>query len=239
MCRKSLAGFLPILCLGALCTPRIAAAQFAVIDVASIAQLIQQYQVMAQQLSTVQKSLQQAQQEYGALTGDRGMQNLLAGTLRNYLPTDWSDFAAAMQGSGSAAGLANSIQAIVAADSVLTATDVGRFSTEEIAQLTAARQSVALLQALSRDAVSTTSARFASLQHLIDAIPGASDPKAALDLQARIASEQSMLANDASKLQALYEAARAEQLAVQQRQQEQGIQDIGSLRTLAPMGLPH
>jgi len=46
-----------------------------------------------------------------------------------------------------------------------------------------------------------------------------------------------MLANEQTKLQVLYQAAQAEELAREQRMREQAISDIGSLRTLPPMGL--
>jgi hypothetical protein len=46
-----------------------------------------------------------------------------------------------------------------------------------------------------------------------------------------------MLANDQSKLQVLYQAAQAQQWAQQQRNREQAINDIGSLRRLPAMGL--
>jgi hypothetical protein len=46
-----------------------------------------------------------------------------------------------------------------------------------------------------------------------------------------------MLANDTAKLQVLYQLAQAQQWAQQQQRQEQAIADIGSPRTLPPMGL--
>ena len=57
-----------------------------------------------------------------------------------------------------------------------------------------------MLQVTSRQALQVSSERFASLQQLIDAIPTATDPKAILDLQARIAAEQAMLQNEQTKL---------------------------------------
>jgi hypothetical protein len=58
-----------------------------------------------------------------------------------------------------------------------------------------------------------------------------------MELQARASAEQTMVQNDQTKLQALYFAAEAEERALRQRQDEQAVADIGSLRTLAPMGL--
>src|SRR6267154_2412727 len=52
-------------------------AQFAVIDVGAIAQMIEQVATMADQLSTARNHLRQAQQEFQAMTGGRGMEQLL------------------------------------------------------------------------------------------------------------------------------------------------------------------
>jgi type IV secretion system protein VirB5 len=237
MFRKSLLA-IPLVVLLSLGLPRPAAAQWAVIDVASLAQLAQEYETLQQQLTTVHDHLAQARQQYAALTGDRGMERLLAGQTRNYLPTNWNDVQAVLQGTGGAYGsLAASAHSILTTNAVLSAQDLARLSASERVHLDGARQSAALLQAVSRQALSTTSDRFTSLQQLIDAISSAGDPKAILDLQARISAEQGMLANDSAKLQVLYQAAQAEQWAQQQRRQEQAIADIGSLRSLPPMGL--
>ena len=74
---------LSLLAFGAI---RPAQAQFAVIDVASLTQLIQEYETLQQELATARSQLAQAQAQYSAITGNRGMQNLLSGTQRNYLP---------------------------------------------------------------------------------------------------------------------------------------------------------
>ena len=84
-----------------------ARAQFAVIDVASVAQLIQQAQTLASQLEQARGQVAQAQTLYQSLTGDRGMQLLLSGTVRNYLPANWAQLSAAMQGNGSGYGALN------------------------------------------------------------------------------------------------------------------------------------
>jgi type IV secretion system protein VirB5 len=46
-----------------------------------------------------------------------------------------------------------------------------------------------------------------------------------------------MLLNENTKLQVLYQAAQAEEWARHQREREQGLAGIGSLRELPPMGL--
>jgi type IV secretion system protein VirB5 len=217
---------------------RPAHAQFAVIDVASIVQLIQEVQELEQQVQTAQSQLAQAQSEYAALTGPRGMQQLLSGIARNYLPTDWAQVAQALNGSaGGYPALASSLQSLISSNAVLTASQIGALSSTQQAQLLAARQSPALLQALSRTALSNSSDRFASLQQLISAIGSATDPKGALDLSTRIAAEQAMLQNEQTKLQGLYQVAQSQELARQQQVREQAIVDQGSLRQLPALGL--
>jgi type IV secretion system protein VirB5 len=224
-----------IFTLGAI-TP--AFAQFAVIDVASLGQLIQQYETLQQELTTAKSALTQAQQQYAALTGTRGMQQLLSGAQRNYMPTSWTDVQGVLQGSSASYGsLSASTQSLLTSNAVLTSQQVAGLSAAEQTHLINARQTAALLQAVTRLALSTTSNRFSSLQQLITAMSSANDPKAALDLHTRIGAEQAMLANDTAKLQVLYQLAQAQQWAQQQQRQEQAIADIGSPRTLPPMGL--
>lgn len=217
---------------------RPAQAQFAVIDVGAITQLIMQVQQLAKQLEVAQAHLQQARQAYAAITGGRGMQLLLPNQNRNYLPTDWNQLMGTLNGVMGAYGtLSSDISATVNRNSVLTAAQLQSLSPAELNALNARRQSVALLEALARAALANTSTRFASLQQLINAIPTATDEKGVLDLQARIAAEQSMLANDSSKLQTLYQAAQSQAETQRERADEQAISDIGHLRNLPPMGL--
>lgn len=237
MIRKLLFGF-PLLVLLAVAAPRPAQAQWAVIDVNAIAQLAKEVATLQQQLSTAQAELSEARTTYQAMTGDRGMENLLAGTQRNYLPTDWADLQQVLQGSSSAYGaLASSTQGLIAANAVLSSQQMAALSPTERTEMLADREHAALLQALTRDALSTASARFGDLQQLINAIPTATDQKAALDLQARIAAEQAMLENETIKLSVLYQTQAAEKEAEDEQIREEAIANDGSLRNLPPMGL--
>ncbi len=209
-----------------------------VVDAGAIAQLIKQVTAMKQQLTVARDHLTQAKQTFQSMNGSRGMEKLLSGTVRNYLPADWAQLDAAIrQGIGSYQALAADVQAAIQGNAVLSAQQLALFSPAEREQLDAARRSAAMLQVTARQALSATSNRFASIQQLIDAIPRAQDPKAIMDLQARIAAEQGMLANEQTKLQVLYQAAQAEEWARVQRAREQAIADIGSLRSLPAMGL--
>ena len=230
---------LSVLMLLMIAAARPAAAQWAVIDVSAIQQLIQQYEVLEQQLTTLRSQLTQAQQQYAALTGQRGMQQLLSGINRNYLPESWTDLAAVMQGNSRAYGSLNSsVQGLIAGNAVLSTQYLAGLSPAEVSQLTTQRQLAALGQGITRAELDTTSNRFSLLQELINAIPTATDAKGSLDLQARVGAEQTMLANEGTKLEVLRQTLAAEQAALDEQRDEQAVADIGSLSTLAPMGLP-
>jgi type IV secretion system protein VirB5 len=208
-----------------------AQAAWPVIDIGAIAQLILQLQTLKEQLTT-------AQDELHSITGGRGMERLLAGTVRNYLPVDWNQVAGLLQGTAGNFGvLAASVERLVNAQAVLSAAELAALSAIEREELEAARRSAATLQVIAREALATTSARFDSIQELVNAIAGAEDQKAILDLQARISAEQGMLQNEQTKLQVLYQTLQAEEWARRQRVREQAILDVGSLRTLPAMGL--
>ncbi len=213
-------------------------AQFAVIDVAAINQLLQQVQTAVRQLQTAENQLTQAQQEYQSLTGSRGMQNLLSGTNRNYLPTDTASLQGTLTGTGGAySSLATSVQASMSANAVLSTAQLAALSASELNAVQTQRQSVALLQGVSQQALVNSSGRFDQMQQLITTIGSATDPKAILDLHARISAEQGMLQAEQTKLQVLYQTVLAQQAAEEQRSREQAIADAGSLRTLPAMGL--
>lgn len=208
-----------------------AEAQFAVIDVGAITQLVLEVQQLEQALVVAQNTLAQAQQAYAAITGGRGMELLLNGIVRNYLPRDWATL---LSGAGA---LGADVAATIERNAIMTPDTMATFSPAEIAVVKARRSAVALNESLARQELKNVSDRFDSIQLLINAIPTAQDEKAILDLQARIAVEQGMLQNESSKLHVLYQAAQSQAQTAQQRADEQAIQDIGHLKALPPMGL--
>jgi type IV secretion system protein VirB5 len=215
-----------------------AQAAMPVIDVASITQLVTQVRTMAQQLTTARDQLTQAQSQLGAMTGNRGMQNLLNQTARNYLPADYQQLASAVQNvSATYSALATDIQSIRASNAILSAADLSRLTPAQRQFIEDARNQTATLDALTRGALATTSTRFAAIQQLIAAIATARDQKAVLDLQARIQAEQGMLQNEGTKLGVLYQTAEAQRQERSQRVREQAIADAGSLRSLPPLHL--
>jgi type IV secretion system protein VirB5 len=206
-------------------------AQWAVIDVGAITQLIQEVQTMSQQLITAQAQLQQAKSTLQSMSGGRGMQMLLSGVQRNYLPTSAAGLTSAMQGSGSYPGLATDIRTSINANAVLTAAQLGAFSAADQEQIKAQRESVALRQAIAQEALANSSSRFAAIQSLIAAIPSATDQKGILDLHARITAELGMLQNEQTKLQVLAQAGAALNAASLQRNLERAIAGQGRFET--------
>jgi type IV secretion system protein VirB5 len=206
-----------------------AKAQWAVVDARAITQLVQQVKTMEQQLNTARDQLSQAQTELQSMTGSRGMQLLLNGTARNYLPSSWQQLVGAMQGAaGGYAGLASDVRAAVGANAVLSPQQLALLAPVDQQQIAAARQSSALKQALAQEALANASARFASLQSLVSAISTAADQKGILDLEARISAELGMLQNEQTKLQILRDATQAQDAVLRQQQVEQAIAGQGS-----------
>ncbi len=106
----------------------------------------------------------------------------------------------------------------------------------EQAQLQADRSSTALLQAMTQQALSTTSARFTSLQQLIAAIPKSDGPEGrSRSCKPASAPRRRCLQNDEIKMGVLYQLALAQSQANDERAREQAISDIGSCRDLPPL----
>jgi type IV secretion system protein VirB5 len=202
-------------------------AQWAVVDAPAIVQLIQEVQTTAQQLQTAKAQLLQAQQALQTMTGGRGMQQLLSGTVRNYLPSNWPQVTGALQGSGGFSALSTDLQSIISANAVLSPQRLATLPSGGQQLIQNSRQWNAMQQALSHQALSNASNRFAAIQTLIAAISSATDQKGILDLQARISAELGMLQNEQTKLQILNQATQAQESSLRQQGREQVIDGHG------------
>jgi type IV secretion system protein VirB5 len=120
------------------------------------------------------------------------------------------------------------VRAALLAESALSNAQLAALPPQGVTQLQSRRQSAALLLGLTHEALANASGRFAALQQLIDAIGHASDPKAALDLQARISAEAGMLQNEGTKLQVLFQTVHADEQADTQRTRELTIAGHGA-----------
>src|SRR5580658_9688824 len=114
---------------GALAFTPPAQAQWAVIDVGAITQLLIQVQQLEDALQVAQRTLGQAQQAYSAITGGRGMQLLLSGINRNYLPANWNQLVGAQNGAGGTYGaLGTDVSATIQRNALLTLPYTQNFS---------------------------------------------------------------------------------------------------------------
>jgi type IV secretion system protein VirB5 len=208
-----------------------ARAQWAVVDAPAIVQLIQEVQTMSQQLATAKDQLTQARQALQTMTGDRGMESLLSGTVRNYLPSNWPQVTGALLGSGGFNALSGDVQSLMTTNSVLSSQQLAAMSPAGQQLVLGARQWSAMQQALTRQALSNASNRFASLQSLIAAITTATDQKGILDLQARISAELGMLQNEQTKMQMLTQSTQAQLVSLQQQAREQVVDGHGRFDT--------
>ena len=202
-------------------------AQWAVIDAPAIVQLVRQVQTMEQAAQTARDQLSQARLTLTTMTGDRGMELLLRGTPRNYLPSNWAQLSSVMQGGGAFPGVSAGVRNAVKGMAVLTPQQLSTLSPDGREQVIAARRTNAVRMALAQQALANTSARFASIQSLIGAISAAGDQKAILDLQARISAELGMLQNEQTKLQVLQQATDAQAALDRQRDWEQAVAGQG------------
>jgi type IV secretion system protein VirB5 len=209
-----------------------ARAQWAVVDAPATAQLIQQVKTMAQQLETTRNQLIQAKSALETMTGTRGMQLLLSGTVRNYLPVSWGQLVSVMQGgAGGYSALSADVRLALGANAVLSPQQLALLAPADQRQIAATRQAGALQQALAQEALANASTRFTALQSLVGAIGGATDQKGILDLQARISAELGMLQNEQTKMQILRDATQAQAAVLAQQQQEQVIAGQGNFAT--------
>jgi type IV secretion system protein VirB5 len=202
-----------------------------VIDVAAIAQLIQQIAYWEEQITAMANQLNQLRETYSAMTGSRGMEGILPTTTqqRNYLPSNYAELMGVVNGSSTSyAGLSSQVQAVLQANAVLSNAQMQSLSPETRRVIEQGRKSAAMVATLSQAAYQNTSQRFAALQQLIQTIGATTDQKAIEELQARVNSEQAMLANEQAKLQSLSEIAKSEDLALKQRVREQVISSHGS-----------
>ena len=179
-------------------------AAMAVIDTANLAQAIQQVSAWQQQYAQMQNQILQMQRSFSAMTGDRGMANLMPGS-RSYLPADWNSAMTTLnQAGGTTYGaLASVAQQIKNAQSVLTQQQTATMTPQMQQYVINARNLSASQQAMGQAAYNTAAQRVSILQTLTNSLNGLVDPKAVMDLQARIQSEQTGLANDQAQLQSV------------------------------------
>ncbi len=112
------------------------------------------------------------------MTGVRGMEQLLVGTIRNYLPAKLAQVTAAAAGKrNNYAGAIVRSPNRIASNAVLSPQRLATLSPSDQQLIQGARQWNAMQQALAHEALANASNRFAAIQSLISAIGTTSGSK--------------------------------------------------------------
>jgi type IV secretion system protein VirB5 len=197
-----------------------------VIDVAAIAQAVEQldqlkkqYDELTKQYDELHEQTGQLKKEYDSMTGIRDFTDVLRDeSFKDNLPLDWNGTYDNIRERGYD-GLTKEAQDIYKRNKIydkcqsITAIDEKKIC--EAQSVKSAQD-----QAFALEALQKSKARMDNISNLLDQVKRTQDPKGIADLQARMAIEQSLIANDQAKLQMFKMAAEAEDKAQKQRQQE-------------------
>ena len=89
-----------------------------------------------------------------SMTGTRGMQSLLPGVVRNYLPGDWQQLGGSIQNmSTTYPALAASVRSLVSGNAILSGAELSALSPSGQQRIQNVRTLVAMSQAMARNAV--------------------------------------------------------------------------------------
>lgn len=194
-----------------------------VFDGTRAADFIQQMIRMKEQLDTAQAQLAEAERMYEAVTGTRGIGDLMRNSqLREYLPEDLQTVYDSANGGGYS-GISGSITDILRDEKLSGSVDDMRD-----AILERSRNAAATDKAVGLRAYEGAQQRLAQIEYLMDEINHTGDQKAIDELQARIAGEQATIQNETTKLQMIAQLRQAEQALINEQRRERNIRILSS-----------
>lgn len=194
-----------------------------VFDGTRAADFIQQMKRMKEQLDTAQAQLAEAKRMYEAVTGTRGIGDLMRNSqLREYLPEDLQTVYDSANGGGYS-GISGSITDILHDEKLSGSVDDMRD-----AILERSRNAAATDKAVGLRAYEGAQQRLAQIEYLMDEINHTGDQKAIDELQARIAGEQAAIQNETTKLQMIAQLRQAEQALINEQRRERNIRILSS-----------
>jgi type IV secretion system protein VirB5 len=195
-------------------------AQIPVTDVAGLVQAVQTVKTAYDQLTELKSQLAQAEKQYDAITGARGMSALLNNpAARAFLPDDMKDVLEATSGLSDKYKVAGRLLKSGAWQSA--AMDAAK-------HLEGQESSAATDLANAETTYKRAGDRIDEYQDFVDKIDDSTDQKAIQDLQARVQSEQVFLQNETVRLQSM-------QLA---QQAKRDMQSVREKEMLVNMGMP-
>lgn len=192
-----------------------------VIDVANLAQTVQQVLNDVTKIRNQVQQINQLQAQLNSINGMRNLGNVFNNpALTNYVPAKAYTFFNAVDASGYA-GLNATAKGLRDLGMLYNCAD--RAGTERVdceAALARPYQQKGLLQ----DAMRAASGRLSQVQALMDQINATSDQKAIQEIQARIGAENALLAHEMSQIQMLQGMADSEERIERSRDRERRYQ---------------
>jgi len=196
---------------------------------ANLNQHVESIAKFMEQVNALNTQIEQAKNQYNALTGSRGYGNLFNDPeLRNSLPPNWMELYDAVQ-NGQVAGISGRVDQLMEADRAGTIGEMNEDIRDRQARMGAVNRAVG------EAGFETALRRTEQIQHLIEAIGTTNDPKAIAELQARIAGEQALVANELAKLQLVQMLQDAEQQRIEARAEAQFQRHLHAPNTTPPV----
>ena len=216
--------FAALLLAGSIVASPAAHAGIPTLDAANLAQAIlevlswgEQYGQMIEQIQQLEQQYNQAVQQYDALTGSRGLGDILNNqALQGVVPDNLSSTYSSIN-SGGYSGLSSAAKSLRDASKIYNCEDrTGEAQTRCQSTLNINSQT----QANYQNALDLVQQRTSQIQSLQSQINGTSDPKAIAELQARIQSENTQISNDSNRIALMRATADAQQQAADQANKE-------------------
>mgnify|MGYP001185002715 CR=1 FL=1 len=201
-----------------------------VIDAANLAQTVQQVVNDITKINNQVQQITQLQGQLASMNGLRGLGTILDNPLlRNYVPEKAYTFINAVDASGYS-GLSGTAKALRDTHMVYNCGDLEDTArTVCEAALAQPYQHKGLLQ----DAMSAAASRLSQISALMGSIDATSDQKAVLEMQARIGSENALLAHEMTQIQMLQGMADADERIARSRDRERQYQMLGRTGRIA------
>ena len=171
---------------------------------------------MVEQLDQLKNQLDQMKQQYKAITGSRGLGEILTNTgLKSALPQDWQKVYSSIQ-SGGYKGLDGAGKAIADAAKLADRCNYYKEGSEQKKSCQTAAVQSAQTQSNIEKALDNATARLENLNQLAKRINSTTDAKAIADLNARINIEQAAIQNEQTRLQLYMKLAETQEKHAQQ-----------------------
>lgn len=206
-----------------LCASNVAHAGIPVIDVANLAQSIEEVIAWAKQFEQMVQQIQQQQQQFNALTGSRNLGDILNNpAFKQIVP---GDLAGVYNGisTGGFSGMTTAAKAIRSTNKIYNCADrtgSDKLSCETVLSLNSQGQ------ANNQQALQIATQRTDQIQSLQSQINATNDPKSIAELQARISAENAQVANDANRIALMQYQEQLQRDAAEQARREKTLERL-------------